>query len=86
MPEARYISGVAVIQKKIVVITGIRSSYKKSKIFMYHPLKDAWDYLGELPHYFMLAGVASARDKLLILGGSNLEFILLTCLEGDISF
>jgi N-acetylneuraminic acid mutarotase len=86
MPEARYISGVALIHQKIVVITGIRSTYKKSKIYIYDPENDTWDYVVELPQYFMLAGVASVGGKLYILGGSNLEFILFSCLEGDISF
>ncbi len=85
MPEARYISGVAVVHQKIVVITGIRSTYKKSNIYLYDPKRDTWVYLGELPQYIMLAGVASVRDKLYILGGSNLEFILFTFLEGNIT-
>lgn len=86
MPDARYVSGVAVVHEKIVVITGIRSTYKKSKIFLYNPENDSWHYLGELPHYFMLAGVASLKDRLYILGGSDLEFILFTCLEGTFFF
>jgi len=85
MPETRFISGVAVTRDKIVVITGVdRRGSKESKIFAYEPLQDRWHDLGKVPRDFMLAGVASVGDKFYILGGSDLENILLQCLEGTI--
>lgn len=86
MPEARNISGVAEVDGRIIVVTGLHGNYKKSKAFMYDPENDVWHSLSELPHYFMLAGVVSLNDRLYVLGGSNLESILSTCLEGNISF
>ena len=85
MPEKRPISGAAVVEDKIVVITGVNGrNCKESKIFVYEPLKDQWHDLGKVPSSFMLAGVASIGDKFYILGGSDLENILFQCLEGTI--
>ena len=83
MPETRFISGVAAVEDKIVVITGVDGRrYRESKVFVYEPLKDRWYDMGEVPRSFMLAGVTSIGDKFYILGGSDLENILYQCLEG----
>jgi N-acetylneuraminic acid mutarotase len=85
MPETRFISGVAVVKDKIIVITGVDGrGCRESKIFAYEPLKDRWHDLGKVPRNFMLAGVASVGDRFYILGGSDLENILFQCLEGTL--
>ena len=80
-PEPKFINGTAVVDDKILVLTGATREDTVCKIFAYDPASDRWHDLGELPESFMLAGVTSANNRLYVLGGHNLTRIQPTCWE-----
>lgn len=80
-PEPKFINGTAVVDDKILVLTGATQEDTVCKIFAYDPASNRWQNLAELPESFMLAGVTSAGDRLYVLGGHNLTRIQPTCWE-----
>ncbi|NIM58986.1 MAG: hypothetical protein GTO16_08605 [Candidatus Aminicenantes bacterium] len=70
MPTARDWPGAAVVDGKIYVIGGGRSSWKGQRVEMYDPQTDTWSIKSPKPSSRYAMGVAVADGKIYTIGGA----------------
>ena len=82
MPDSCFSAGVAVVNNKIYVISGLKGKTNISRVFVYDPSLDIWQYVTDTYTGVKLAQMVSYHNKLYVLGGANTETILSYCIEG----